>query len=73
LCPGLHRSILPAFRLLARLFHAERVEYQFELREDLGGMARDVGAHRLVGKKLSKLTLGNDEVQKSRVGTAVEN
>ena len=49
--------------LLDRLFHANSIQDQLKLLENLGRVARDKGSHGVIGEQLSKVALGNDEIQ----------
>jgi hypothetical protein len=45
------------------LFHADRIQHQLELLEDLGRMSRHVGPDGLVLHQLFQVALGDDQVR----------
>ncbi len=48
--------------LLDRLFHANSVEDQLKLLDNLGRVARDKGSHDVIGEQLSKIAFGIAEI-----------
>ena len=67
-CHGIQRCAIARRRgfLLKGLFHAERVNHQFELFDNLRRMPGDVGFDCLVPNQLRQITFGDDEVEKFR-------